>query len=202
MTISVIVPTIKSREGCLADCLAAYKATTDDYEVIVVKDRPVCGSAWVEGAERATGDYIHFSADDLTPHAGWAAAAIEVCSRGFLPAARVLNTDGTLQSCGGSDGWETEHPTGYATDFSRIPFLSRAQWELLHVQVDSFLRDHHYFTDNAWGYAAAKHGIPTGVHRDYLFTHSLAEQGRGAGMTWEQRMWADREPFEAWWHSL
>jgi hypothetical protein len=196
--ISVVVPTIAGRERHLETCLRGYEENTEDYEVIVIKDKPTCGEAWVEGARRSKGDFVHFSADDLYPHPSWSVAAMEVVRRGFLPAPRILNDDGTLQSCGGSDGWETEHPTGYQTDFSRIPFLSRQQWELLHEQVDTFLGAHHYFTDNAWGYAGAKHGIWTGVHRGYAFTHSLAEAGRGAGMTWEQRMWADRAKFDQW----
>lgn len=196
--ISVVVPTISGREAYLAACLAAYEETTVDVELIVVRDRPVCGEAWVGGAAKSRGDYIHFSADDLTPHPGYAAAAMEVCNRGFLPAPRILNDDGTLQSCGGSDGWETEHATGEQTDFSRIPFLSRNQWERISELVTPFLRISHYYTDNAVSVAAAVAGIPTGVHRDYLFTHSMAEEGRGAGMTWGERMFADEQRFRQW----
>ena len=196
--ISVIVPTVAGREEHLARCLDNYAATTENYEVLVIPDKDVCGAAWCEGAERARGTHLHFSADDLYPHAGWADAAVGVCERGFLPAPRILNSDGTLQSCGGSDGWETEHPTGEQTDFSRIPFLHREQWERIAPHVVSFLRDRHYFTDNAVSTAAARFGIRTGVHRDYLFTHTLAEQSRGAGMTWEQRMIVDGNAFAQW----
>jgi hypothetical protein len=197
--ISVVVPTIAGRERHLETCLRAYKENTaGEYEAIVIEDRPACGVAWVDGMSTARGDFVHFSADDLSPHEGWDVAAREVVGRGFLPAPRILNDDNTLQSCGGSDGWETDHPTGYQTDFSRIPFLSRQLWNDIRVQVEPFLRETHYFTDNCISYAAAKHGIATGVHNDYLFTHSLAEAGRGAGMTWEQRMWADRAKFDQW----
>ena len=196
--ISVVVPTITGRELYLAACVAAYEKTTDDYELIVVPGKPVCGAAWVEGVDRAGGEFIHFSADDLVPHSGWATAAVEVCARGFLPAPRILNDDGTLQSCGGSDAWEVEKETGEQTDFSRIPFLSREQWQTIQGDVEPFLRGHHYYTDNAVSFAAAKHGIRTGVHRDYLFTHSLADPGRGAGMSWEERMWADFHKFDEW----
>jgi hypothetical protein len=196
--ISVVVPTIKGREEYLRECLSAYAATTDEYEVIVIEDKPACGPAWVEGAEKASGDYIHFSADDLRPHTGWFRAGIEVCDRGFLPAPRILNDDGTLQSCGGTDGWEAEAPTGEETDFSRIPFLSREQWDMVAPLVCDFLRDSHYYTDNAVSYAGRKAGFRTGVHRDYLFTHSLANPGRGAGMSWEDRMRADYQKLELW----
>lgn len=194
--VSVIVPTISERATFLAACKAAYAAHTEaEHEVIVIRDKSVCGAAWVEGAQKATGDFIHFSADDLCPLPGWDVAAIGVCERGYLPAPRILNDDGTLQSCGGTDGWETELPTGQETDFSRIPFLSREQWDRISDMVTPFLQQTHYFTDNAIGWCANLLGIPTGVHRDYLFTHSLAEPGRGAGTSWENRMILDGQVF-------
>jgi hypothetical protein len=196
--ISVVVPTIAGREDYLSAAKCAYAAHTDDYELIIVEGHPVCGSAWVEGAARSRGDFIHFSADDLRPHEGWAVAARDVVSRGFLPAPRILNDDASVQSCGGSDGWETEHPTGRATDFSRIPFLTRELWERIAPAVSPFLAAAHYYTDNAISVAAQTLGVQTGIHRDYLFTHSLAEPGRGAGMTWGQRMYADEMRFRAW----
>jgi len=193
--ISIIVPTIDGREEYLEACKTAYAAHTQDYELIVVPNKPTCGEAWVVGADRAVGDHIHFSADDLQPHKGWADAAREVCARGFLPAPRILNDDGTLQSCG---NWEEEAPTGEQTEFTRIPFLSREQWDRIAPLACDFLKTAHYYTDNAISAAGAHLGIRTGVHRDYLFTHSLAEPGRGAGMTWRDRMWADYQRFETW----
>jgi hypothetical protein len=137
--ISVIVPTIDGRESYLKDCLASYAAHTSDYEVIVVPNKPNCGLAWTEGADLAVGSELHFSADDLQPHAGWSQAAMEVVERGFLPAPRILNTDGSLQSCGGEEAWEREQPTGARAGFSRIPFLSRQQWERIRLLVQPFL---------------------------------------------------------------
>ncbi len=201
--ISIVVPTVKGRESYLEECKASYAAHTEDYELIVVPDQPGCGKAWVLGADRAQGTHIHFSADDLQPHAGWWHAAQEVTDVfGFLPAPRILNKDGTIQSCGGTDCWEVEKPTGEQTDFSRIPFLSREQWDRIRPLVAPILERTHYFTDNAIGYAAAHLSIKTGIHRSFLFTHTLADPGRGAGMSWENRMIHDGRLFEEWAISL
>lgn len=200
--ISVVIPTIATREHYLAACIDAYNETAPGCEIVVVEGKPVCGAAWIEGAERATGDYIHFSADDLRPHPGWSVAARDVVARGFTPAPRILNDDGTVQSCGGTGCWEQERQTGEQTDFSRIPFLSRDMWEQIEPVVGGFLREAHYYTDNAVGVAAHIRGFPTGVHRDFLFTHSLADPGRGAGMSWENRMRHDWELFKTWVESV
>jgi hypothetical protein len=40
-------------------------------ELIVIKNEPTCGIAWQKGAEQATGDFLHFTADDLEPALGW-----------------------------------------------------------------------------------------------------------------------------------
>jgi hypothetical protein len=192
--ISVICPTVTGREELLAKTKIAYAAHTDDYELIVVPDKPACGPAWVEGASKAQGEFLHFTADDIEPHAGWWQAAVETVERGYLPAPRILNTDGSLQSCG---EWGKEQDTGTQTEFSRIPFLSRAQWDVVAPLVTPFLSKTHYYTDNCISFVARASGGETGVHRDYLFTHHLAEQSRGAGMTWEQRMNHDGQLFAA-----
>lgn len=189
--ISVIIPTVEGREDQLRDCLASYAAHTTDYEMIViVNDGHPCGHGWVEGAQVAVGEYIHFSADDLQPHAGWAEAAKATASLGVLPAPRILTAAGELETCGGEDGFE-ERPTGYRTDFTRIPFLTREQWATISPRIESFLRTAHYFTDNAISWAGHHAGIPTAVDRGYLFTHHWAQAGRGAGMSENDRMLHD-----------
>lgn len=200
--ISIIIPTIEGREEYLRNCLSSYAAYTKNYETIILVDRPTCGIAWIEGVESSSGQYLHFSADDLCCHDGWWQAAYEVVQRNFLPAPRILNDDGSLQSCGGTNGWNAEHPTGEEADFSRIPFLSRKQWDKIAPLVRDFLRDAHYYTDNAVSFAGRIAGFRTGIHRSYLFTHSLAEAGRGAGMTWDERMWKDYQKFLQWQNNL
>lgn len=196
--ISVIVPTVTGREHWLAECKASYAAHTKDYELIVIENRPTCGEAWVEGASKAQGEFIHFSADDLQPHAGWQQAAEQVVGLGLLPAPRIVNTDQTLQSCGGSDQWNNPHenPTGLRVDFPRIPFMSRGQWEAIRPLAEGFLSDAHYWTDNVIGWAAERAGIGTAVHRGYLFTHGVAQARRGAGMSEPERMEHDYQLFQ------
>lgn len=175
--------------------IAAYEKFAN-VEIIVYTDLPGCGPAWARGADAAQGDYIHFGADDVEMHGGWAEAAIETVDRGYIPAPRVLNTDGSLQSCGGSDGWETEHETGEWADFSRGPVISRDWWQTIRALAAPFLEQTHYFTDNCISFTARLYGIETGVHRGYEYTHHLAQQSRGAGMSWNDRMHHDRDIFE------
>lgn len=194
--ISIVVPTVTGREHWLAECKASYAAHTTDYELIVVEDRPTCGQAWLEGADQCAGDFIHFSADDLQPHAGWWKAAVACTDLNLLPAPRIVNTDGSLQTCGGSDGF-AELPTGTRTDFTRIPFMSRTQWDLIRPHVESFLRSAHYYTDNAISYGGMLEGIGTVVHRGFQFTHGFAQEKRGAGMPEPERMKHDHAAFAA-----
>jgi hypothetical protein len=179
--ISVVIPTVAGREASLERCLAAYG---DDVGTIVLRDRPTCGIAWQEGAELARGDFLHFSADDLEPHPGWAEAAIEAVECGYLPAPRILNADGTLQSCG---LWGEEQGEGELTPFTRIPFLSREQWELVDPMIET-----HYWTDNWVSHRCRLAGVETRVARRYLFTHHYEPAGR-----LDERMEPDRIAYVA-----
>ena len=191
--ITAIVPTVEGREHYLEKCIASFG---QDVEVIVKHGFPTCGKAWLEGLNEATGDYLLGAADDFEMHPGWQVDATRFADMGYLPAPRILNTDGSLQSCG---EWETEAMTGSPTEFARTPFLSRAQWEIISPLVVPFLeQDVHYFTDNIFGWAGARHGMQTVVCRTFEFTHHLAPQRRGAGMSWADRMRHDYELFLAY----
>jgi hypothetical protein len=187
-TISVVVPTIAGREAWLERCWAAYEAHSGgvELELLVERDHPACGLAWAAGGAVATGDFIHFSADDLEPHEGWWQAAVVSCERGQLPCPRVLNTDGTLQSCG---EWGQEMPEGSVTYIARVPFLSREQWEL-----GGWIFPEHYYTDNAIAWRGSQLGIDTVVCRECVFTHHFAPEGRLG----YDRMEADHAAFQAW----
>lgn len=171
--ITIVVPTIPSREKWLAKCLASYHKTTGSIRVqlIVIDGRETCAVAWNEGVARATAPFIHLTADDIEAHYGWWEAAEASALRGETPAAKILNTDGSLQSCGGAD----LSPNGTEVEIARIPF----GWREWFDQIGPFPEDMHYFTDNWWSWAVkAKCEVPSVVNQDYLFTHHLAPERR------------------------
>lgn len=169
--ISIIVPTIKGREQWLQRCLDSYRRTSpSSSEVIVVHDRPTCGIAWNDGIYLASGKYIHFSADDLEAHEGWWREGVLAADNGLLAAPRILNPDGTLQSCGVID---RECPQGIAVGFTRIPFLSEEQAEKITPIIET-----HYSTDVWVSEIGRLHGYQTVMARGYLFTHHFAQEGR------------------------
>ncbi len=168
--ISIIIPTIKGRERWLKKCLASYLDSSPECEVIIVRDRPTCGIAWNDGYRQATGEYLHFSADDLEAHEGWWQGAIIAAENNLIPAPRILNPDGTLQGC--ADMLE-EYEQGSVVSFTRIPFLSRKQARLIAPIITT-----HYSTDLWVSEVGRMHGYQTVMVNEYLFTHHLAQEGR------------------------
>jgi hypothetical protein len=192
LLISVPLPTVTGREEYLEKAVAAYEAHAN-VEILLYKDLPNCGLAWAKGAEESKGDFIHFGADDVEMHPGWWEAATRFCNIGILPAPRILNTDGSLQSCG---NWEVEMVTGAIPEFTRGPFVSRSQWDRMSDLVVPFLEVAHYYTDNIFSWVGRRIGLETAVCRGYEYTHHMAEAKRGAGTTWQQRMQQDHERFQ------
>lgn len=163
--ISVIVPTVDGREVHLDDCLYAYEQTTPDLDLIVIANKPACGQAWIEGAAKAKGDFLHFTADDLVPHAGWWEAAVSCVERGYMPAAWVLDPVNRL-------GCQVQvEDTMYENVL--VPFLTRAQYE-----EGGWLLPIHYGTDDWITYKAIRAGIHVELCPEYRFTHNVAEAGR------------------------
>ena len=128
--ISVIIPTVPGREDHYDRCVDAYlHRTSSAFEFITERDHATVGLAWQAGAERAAGDYIHLTCDDLEPLDGWDRAAVTAADAGFVPAPRVTDAGtGELQSW---PAWGREHEDGTDAGFSAIPFLSRAMWEVV-----------------------------------------------------------------------
>jgi len=171
--ISIVVPTITGREHWLERCTEAYHKTLQDfpdYQIIVIKDRKTCGVAWNEGLALAKGNYIHLTADDIEPLDGWVWPALESADNGELPAARILNTDGSLQSCG-TDA--NEHDEGEEATIARIPFATAEQFRKIGPMMNE-----HYQTDQWFSHRGRQEGFPTVVRRDYLFYHHFAPEGR------------------------
>lgn len=192
--ITAPVPTVTGREAFLEETIRSYEETAN-IEVLVYHDLPTCGAGWLKGITEGTGEYFVMGADDITMHPGWWVEAARFADLGYLPCARILNTDGSLQSCG---TWEQEMATGAIPEFTRSPFFTRAQWERLEPLVAPILPELHYFSDNIFTWAGRKLGMETVVCRAYEYTHHLAPQKRGAGMTWNDRMAHDHATFMAY----
>lgn len=171
--ISIVIPTIKGRKDSLKRCLTAYEATTPGrFELIVIRDEPACGIAWAKGVERATGDFLHFTADDLVPHEGWAEAAIGCVGRRVMPAATVLNPDGPI------DCPVYLEPRYRNVPNVLVPFFSRELWDLGNWVVPI-----HYGSDDWVTYLARRRGLEVELLPDYRFTHEVAAAGR----LWQNR---------------
>jgi hypothetical protein len=141
------------------------------HEIIVITDRAACGIAWNEGIALANGEYIHLSADDIEPANGWWwARAIWSANRDELPSARILNTDGSLQSCGTD---HLEHEEGEEAFVARIPFATRDQFDLIGRMMDE-----QYMGDYWFSHRGRQVGLKSVVRRDYCFYHHYAQEGR------------------------
>jgi hypothetical protein len=184
--ISIIIPTVTGREDHYGRCLAAYRdRTAAEFEIITETDHATVGLAWQAGAQRAAGDYIHFTCDDLEPLAGWDLAAVTASDAGSVPAPKVTDArTGELQSW---PAWGREHEDGTDAGFSAIPFLSRAMWEAVRPLLVS-----HYYSDDFISYRARKRGWPSLMCNGYAFRHHWAQHRRGAGMTQDERQAYDR----------
>ena len=194
MLISVIMPTVPGREEIYARCRDAYLGHgcgPHGLQFLTEYDQPGVGAAWQAGAEKATGDFLHFTNDDCEPHPGWWEPAIEATERGYIPAPQVYGPAGDPQA---PPEWGRVGPdwTPVAPkDASVIPFLSRAQWG----KVGPLARIH-YYSDNFLTDRARAAGWPCVLRTGYAFTHHWAQARRGAGMTQDQRMEHDRGLYE------
>ena len=193
--ISVIVPTVPGREDHFGRCVAAYEADAAeggyDLDLIVEHDHPAVGYAWQAGGEKARGDYLHFTNDDLVPHPGWAQPAVAAVNRGYIPAPQVYGPGGEPQAppVWGRVGLDwTLLPRQHA---AVVPFLSRQQWG----KIRPLALIHYYADDFITGRARAA-GWPAVLRTGYAFTHHWATVRRGAGMTQDARMAHDKQLYE------
>ena len=180
--ISIIIPTVTGREDHYERCRNAYTETAvHDLELITETDHATVGLAWQAGASRASGEYIHFTCDDLEALPGWDTAAVSASDSGFVPAPKVTDArTGALQSW---PVWGIEHKDGIHVDFSAVPFLSRKMWEAVQPLFTG-----HYYTDNFISYRAKASGWPSVFFNGYAFRHHWAQHRRGAGMGQDERL--------------
>jgi glycosyltransferase involved in cell wall biosynthesis len=168
--VSVIIPTITGREHWLARAKASIRQTTPKHEFLIYRNLPTCGAGWNLGIIEARGDYILLFADDLEAHPGWWEAGVEALARNVIPCPRILNPDGSLQSCG---TFAEEAPDGTPAVVARVPFLTRYMASAMHP-----IFENHYLGDHWITWRGNQLGWPTLVVRSMLFTHHFAMEGR------------------------
>ena len=95
---------------------------------------------------------------------------MQTADNGELPAARILNTDGTLQSCGTD---HLEHEEGEEAFVARIPFATREQFDLIGPMMNE-----QYMGDYWFSHRGRQVGLKSVVRRDYCFFHHYAQEGR------------------------
>ena len=173
--ITVVIPTIEGREDWLEKCLLAYKATSPpDTEYIIVKNEPSCGHAWQKGWEQSTGDYIHFTADDLQPLEGWYKKPVKWLEADFIPAANVLTPNMSKAVCDAPLGDMGHWPNVL------VPFLSR---EIL--EQGDWILPIHYGSDDWVSYQAVKKGYGLERCLNYQLIHHVANHGRNYLRRWQ-----------------
>lgn len=196
--VSAIIPTVDGREDYLNDCLAGIANQSIDTEIIILRNRPTCGEAWVEGTDIACGDFVWYAADDVYPEAGFFEKMMEAVTAGFCPSATVYEPDGLLQSAGimALDCYRPPELIDWMeVDHTTTPFLSPEQLALLHPFRDT-LASLHYCSDTFVSAVLAKHQIKTVVRTDARLIHYNAAPGRGAGSDQQTRTAQDRATFE------
>jgi hypothetical protein len=171
--LSIIIPTVDGREESLARLLAALeKKTSISYETLIISNKPTCGIAWNIGIRQSVGDYVAILADDLEPaDSGWVDAGKTCLETGAIPCAMVLNSDGTIQSCGNAVAKQVHD--GTPASLARIPFLTQDLAQLVYPIIDA-----HYYTDNWITWKAAQHGWSTVVWSALCFYHHYVPAGR------------------------
>jgi len=186
--ISVVIPTVAGREDHYQRCVEAYLSRTRSCrpEIVTELDHPSCGLAWQAGAERASGDIIHLTCDDIEPLDGWDIAAMEAVERHVLPGPLVRQA-GSLEP----QSWGHELPDWSPVKMSTLAFMTRDLWE----QVQPLFTAH-YYTDDFISERAKHAGWDIQVVHGYSFLHHWAQVKRGAGFSEFDRMLHDKTLFD------
>lgn len=144
-SVSVLIPTVSGREPFLELCVSGYLRNTPtdvDLEFVILRDRPTCGQGWQEAAERASGDYLHFSNDDVIPRAGWLDPLLEATWQNYVGAPWIQHGAwggyyGAAPELGQDPGWWPD------VDHSAMPFCGRDQFARFSPIIAT-----HYGVDN------------------------------------------------------
>lgn len=167
--ISIIIPTITGREESLERTVSAYeKRTWVEREIIVIRDAPTWPKGCNLGAQEANGDILHFSADDLEPVTGWHTDVARLLAADELPAPRVHDYEPDGLFMNQSDGAD-----GDLTLFTRIPIMSRSQYERIGPWPEII-----YYADIWLSEKARTVGIQTRMLYSYAFVHHWCQIGR------------------------
>lgn len=191
--VTVVIPTVEGREEYLKRCLRGYQERTDDRLEIIVERRDTCGQAWQAGAEQASGDYLHFTADDIVPGEGWLPPLIEAVEQGCVPVPLVVTAapdvlddedmphpwnpltpvSNYFERQGGPDVIADWYRADGLSEYPSVPFCSLGQWREIGPMIAS-----HYGTDKWFGMKAKRVGIPCAVRHGTHFYHYAAHAGR------------------------
>ena len=181
MRLSVIMPTISGREESCAWMVAAYRERTPGVELEIVnpKDYPSWPAGCNAGQLLATGDVLHFAADDLEPLPGWSEPMLRCVAAGEIPAPQLWDF---ARGDGPPVNQAADGMPGNCTAFSRVPSLTRAMaeavgpWPLMDYYADNWVSD-----------AARKLGHETRVMDGYAFVHHWHPVGRLDAGDWVSR---------------
>jgi len=171
--LSVIIPTISGREETLHRCMASYEETLagTPYEIILIKDWPTWPAACNEGYRRSKGGVVHFTADDLEALPGWhIPALLHLSVHNELPAPFVYDYQSPPE---GRWANEEDGPPGSIPKFTRIPILTRTQYEKI-----GFWPSIVYYADYWVSEKGRTVGIETRMIEGYSFVHHWSQIGR------------------------
>lgn len=170
MKLSIVLPTISGREDSLARAIASYEDTLDcDYELIIVRDESTWPRACNVGYAESKGDIILFTADDLEAMPGWFDdIPLFLSARDELPAPRVFDYSPTGKWANAEDGAD-----GALTHFTRIPIMTRSQWERIGTWPEII-----YYADLWVSEKARSIGIETRMVHSFSFVHHWSGVGR------------------------
>ena len=183
--LSVIIPTISGREESLARCVESYEDTLTgiEHELILVKDENSWPRACNVGYARATGDIIHWTADDLQALPGWYKDIPAFLKKDELPAPVVFDYSATGKFANQEDGRD-----GDETWFTRIPICRRDQAVRIGIWPEIT-----YYADIWFSEKARSLGIETRMLYSYRFVHHWSPIGRVDSKSNLEQAWQELE---------